>query len=85
MASNFQNKIIKQFKDEGWIVVKTIRLSESGYPDLFMFKDGITIFREIKSGSDTIKPLQKHRINQLIAQGFDAKCIHEQKGVIYPI
>ena len=85
MASNFQNKIIKQYKDEGWIVVKTIRLSESGYPDLFMFKDGITILREIKSGSDTIKPLQKHRINQLIAQGFDAKCIHETKGVIYPI
>ena len=85
MASNFQNKIIKQYKDEGWIVVKTIRLSESGDPDLFMFKDGITIFRESKSGSDTIKPLQKHRIDQLIAQGFDAKCIHETKGVIYPI
>jgi Holliday junction resolvase len=85
MASTFQSKIIKQYKDEGWTVVKTIKLSEAGYPDLFMFKDGVTIFREVKSGSDTLKPLQKHRLNQLIAQGFDAKCIHETKGVIYPI
>jgi len=84
MASNFQSKRIKQLKAEGWLVIKTIKLSEAGFPDIFAFKNGVAIMEEIKSGSDTLSPLQRHRIDQLIAQGFDAKCIHETKGQIYP-
>lgn len=84
MANTFQTKLIKKYKDEGFLVLKTIRLSESGFPDLIILKDGVAIFREVKSGADALKPLQRHRIDQLIAQGFDAKCIHETKGVLYP-
>ena len=80
----FQSRFIEKLKKEGWLVVKTIRLSEAGYPDVFAFRDGVSIFRELKVGNDTLKPLQKHRIDQLIKQGFDAKCIHETKGQIYP-
>lgn len=65
-------------------MVKTIRLSESGYPDIFAFRNKEAIFRELKTGNDTLKPLQKHRIDQLIAEGFDARCIHETKGQLYP-
>jgi len=84
MASSFQSKEIKRLKSEGWLVLKTIRLNESGFPDIFAFKNGVTMFEETKQGSDTLKPLQKLRIDQLIAQGFDAKCVHETKGQIYP-
>jgi hypothetical protein len=82
--SNYQSKIIKKYKSEGWIVIKTIKLSDSGYPDLFIFKDGQTKFIEVKKGNDSLKELQKFRIDELIKQGFDAFCIHETKGKIYP-
>ena len=82
--SDFQSKLIKKYKLEGWIVIKTIKLSDSGYPDLFIFKDGQTKFIEVKKGNDSLKELQKFRIDELIKQGFDAFCIHETKGKIYP-
>ena len=82
--SKYQSKIIKKYKSEGWIVIKTIKLSDSGYPDLFIFKDGQTKFIEVKKGNDSLKELQKFRIDELIKQGFDAFCIHETKGKIYP-
>jgi len=53
-------------------------------PDLFLFKDGVTKFIEIKEATDTIKPLQKYRIDQLIKQGFEAFCLQDKKGIIYP-
>jgi len=82
--SKYQSKIIKKYKDEGWIVIKTIKLSDSGYPDLFLFKDGKAIFIEVKEKNDTLKELQKHRIDELILQGFDAFCLQDTKGKIYP-
>ncbi len=82
--SSFQSKLIKKYKSEGWIVIKTIKLSDSGYPDLFLFKNGKTIFIEVKKGNDTLKQLQKYRIDELIKQGFEAFCMHETKGKIYP-
>ena len=53
-------------------------------PDLFLFKDGVTKFIEIKEATDTLKPLQKYRIDELIKQGFEAFCLQDKKGVIYP-
>lgn len=84
MASKFQTKVKKQYQDDGWIVINTIKLSVSGYPDLFCFKNGKALFIECKEGSDTIKELQKFRIDELIKQGFEAFCLHNTKGKIYP-
>lgn len=81
--SKFQEKIINELKKDGWIVVKTIRLSENGYPDIFAFKNGKVKFIECKQGGDTIKELQKYRIDELRKQGFEAFCIHDTKGIIY--
>ena len=53
-------------------------------PDLFLFKDGVTKFIEIKEKSDTLKPLQRYRIDELIKQGFEAFCLQDGKGIIYP-
>lgn len=83
--SKFQTKIINQYKKDGWIVINTIKLSDAGYPDLFLFRNGITIFIEVKEKNDTLKPLQKFRIDELIKQGFNAFCIQDTKGIIYPL
>ena len=79
----FQAKFIKQMEEEGYLVLKTIRLNQNGFPDIILLKDGKTIFVELKEGKDTLKPLQALRINQLRAKGFQAYCWHYTKGLIY--
>ena len=67
---NYQSKVIKEYKECGYIVLNLIRLSENGYPDLLCLKDGKAIFIECKTGGDTLKPLQKYRIDELIKEGL---------------
>lgn len=52
-------------------------------PDLMALKEGKTIFIEVKEENDTLKELQKFRIDELIKQGFTAFCIKKNKGIIY--
>ena len=68
--SKLQSKIIKYLEHEGWIVVKTIHLSKNGFPDVFAFRFGITIFIEVKSKKGVRSELQKYRIEQLTKHGF---------------
>lgn len=82
---SFQSKLIKEYKSKGYIVLKHIRCNENGFPDLQLLKDGKSTFIEVKEGSDTLKPLQVYQIDRLIAKGFEAYCLHETKGIIYPI
>jgi len=84
MSSKFQTQIIKEYKSKGYIVLNIIKLSDSGYPDLLCLKDGVSTWIEIKEANDTLKPLQKYRINELIKQGFQAFCLQKGKGMIYP-
>ena len=71
MESKEQTKIKKYLEKDGWIVVKTIQLSESGYPDLFAFRCGKTLFIEVKrEKGGRLSEIQKYRIEQLIAQSF---------------
>jgi Holliday junction resolvase len=83
--SAYQTKIKKQFKELGYTVLKIIKLSDSGYPDLLALKDGKAIWIEVKEKTDTLKPLQKLRIAKLRQLGFDAYCLQDGKGKIYPI
>lgn len=80
---SYQAKLIKKKEAEGYLVLKTIRLNKSGYPDLILLKDGITTFIEVKEGNDFLSPLQKHRIDELRSKSFNAYCLHETKGKIY--
>ena len=79
----FQTKIKNQYEKKGYKVVKLIRLSENGYPDLLCLKDSIAIWVEVKEANDTLKELQKIRINELINNGFIAGAIQDGIGVIY--
>jgi Holliday junction resolvase len=81
--SKFQTKTKKELEKNGFKVLKLIRLSENGYPDLLCLKDGKASFIEIKEANDTLKPLQRHRIDELRELGFEAKCLQDGKGQIY--
>jgi Holliday junction resolvase-like predicted endonuclease len=83
--SSIQGKIIKHGKKNGWIMIKTIVLSENGYPDIFCFKNGITIFVEVKNETNKLSELQKVRQEQLKSQGFIcevARSLEEFKKLI---
>lgn len=70
-----QTKIKKYAEGKGWIVIKTIKLSEAGYPDLFMFKNGKTLFIEVKKAGGVVSPLQELRQKQLRQKGFTCEII----------
>ena len=77
MESKEQTKIKKYLEKDGWIVVKTIQLSESGYPDLFAFRDGLTLFVEVKrEKGGRLSEIQKYRIEKLIEQNFSVLVSH---------
>lgn len=73
-----QSKIIKHLQSDGWMTIKTISLSTNGWPDVIGFKQGKTIFIEVKNPNRTnhATALQKHRIEQLQLQCFRAEIIY---------
>ena len=84
MASKFQSKVIKQYESQGWTVLNIIKLSDNGYPDLLCMKLGeVDTWIECKEGGDTLKPMQKYRIDQLRKLNKTAICLHNEKGPIY--
>jgi len=81
---NFQTKTIKKYEKQGYYVINLISTNKNGIPDLLALKDGEKpFFIECKENKDTIKPLQKFRIDELKKHGFDAVCLHNTKGIIY--
>jgi len=82
--SKFQTKIIKEYEAEGYYVINLIKTNKNGIPDLLMIKDGIASFIECKEKNDTLKTLQKFRIDQLNKRNINAKCLQDEKGIIYP-
>ena len=67
-----QSKIKKHLVKNGWLVIKTIQLSENGFPDLFCFRDGVTVFIEVKAKGKTPTELQLYRLDELRKHGFTA-------------
>ena len=82
---NYQTEIKKEMEQKGYLVLNLIKLSVAGFPDLLCLKDGEAIFIECKEKTDTLKPLQKYKIDKLIGMGFKAYCTQKGKGIIYPV
>lgn len=73
-------------EDEGYSVLKIIRMNKTGYPDLLCIKKGYNdTWIECKEKNDTLKPLQKLRIDELNKLGKNAFCLQDGKGIIYPL
>lgn len=85
MSSKFQRSVIEKYESMGYRVLKIMKLSENGYPDLQCLKDGKSVWIECKEKKDTLKPLQAYRIDELISLGFEAFCLQDGKGKIYPL
>ena len=73
-----QSKIIKHLQSSGWLTIKTIILSTSGWPDIFAFRQGKAIFIEVKNPNKTnhASPLQLYRRKQLQKEGFIAEVVY---------
>jgi len=69
--SKIQSKIIKRLEKEGWEVIKLIRTSMIGIPDLMALKDGKCKFIEVKQTIGILSEIQKLRIKQLKSRGFE--------------
>ncbi len=60
-------------EEKGYLVIKLIKTSCNGIPDLMCLKDGKTLFIEVKQESGTLSELQKLRIEQLKSKGYEVK------------
>lgn len=86
MASTFQTKVINEYKSKGYTVIKIIKFSANGYPDLLCIKSNeVDLWIECKEFNDKLKPLQKRRIDELNKLGKKAFCLQDKKGIIYPL
>lgn len=66
-----QKKITTRLQKEGWLVVKLIKTTMTGVPDVLALKDGKAIFIEVKQPTGVVSEIQKLRHKQLIEQGFE--------------
>ena len=70
LESKIQGKIKKELVRQGWIVLRPLQVSKSGYPDLWCLKDGKTVFIEVKQPGQIPTPLQTVRHLELRLSGF---------------
>jgi Holliday junction resolvase len=60
-------------QEDGWIVIKLIKTSLTGIPDILALKDGKAIFVEVKQPKGVLSPIQDHVIKTIRENGFDVK------------
>ena len=81
--SKIQKKIIDNFTDRGFMVIKLMKTNTNGIPDLLILKNGIAKFVEVKKPGGKIAELQKYRIKKLREQGFEANVYDGIDSIIY--
>ena len=73
MESTYQRKLKKHFEGNGWLVIKIIRATVNGYPDLMLLHPlRPIIFIEVKDEKGILSKVQEYRIKELQAKGFIA-------------
>jgi len=71
LESKIQTKIKKRLEKDGWEVIKLIKTSMIGIPDLMALKEGKIKFIEVKQTIGILSEIQKLRIKQLKEKGFE--------------
>ena len=71
--SNYQRKLKQEAERIGWTVIKLVRATVNGYPDLVLLHPmwGI-MFIEVKDVKGKLSKLQEYRIQELNTKGFTA-------------
>jgi hypothetical protein len=73
MESTYQRKLKKHFEANGWLVIKIVRATVNGYPDLMLLHPlRPTIFIEVKDERGVLSKVQEYRIKELQEKGFIA-------------
>jgi len=78
-----QKKITDQLTNDGWFVIKLMKTSINGIPDLMALRNGTTKFIEVKKPGGIISEIQKYRIKQLRKQGFETVVMDGIDSIIY--
>jgi len=73
LEQKIQTKIIKRLRLEGWLCLKIIKLSASGFPDVLAHRGGETMYIEVKRPNGKLSEIQKLRIQELREKGIEVK------------
>lgn len=77
VRTSIKNKLSKL----GYIVIKNTVVSETGWPDLSIYRNGATFFIETKSTGKNLTPKQNLIHQRLTAQGFVVLVIDSQPQI----
>ena len=78
-----QTRIKKHLESQGFFVIKLIKTSVNGIPDLLVIKQNRVKFVEVKKPGGVLSELQKYRIRELRKQGIDAVAMDGIDSIIY--
>jgi hypothetical protein len=71
MEAKYQSKIKKFAEFNGWTVIKILRATVNGLPDLMVLKkDRPPIFIEVKDTGGVLSKVQQYQIKKLRTNGF---------------
>lgn len=68
--AQIQRRLIIDLERAGWYVVKLIKTTKNGIPDLICHKDGRTVYIEVKRPGQKPRPLQSYRHKELADHGI---------------
>jgi len=72
-----QNKITKRYEAQGYFVLKLIKTTKNGIPDLLIMKENEFFFVEVKTPIGRLSPIQEFRIEELSKYGIKTKIERE--------
>ena len=73
MEAKYQLKIKKFAEANGWLVIKILRATVNGLPDLMLLNPNRqTIFIEVKAKGGRLSKVQEYQIKKLKEKGFVA-------------
>lgn len=81
LEKTIQQKIKKELEKQGWVVLRPVSISKSGYPDLWAIKAGLLVFIEVKRPGEVPTPLQEQRHKELKEQGFNVIVAHSVNSI----
>lgn len=73
--SAIKSYLVKELIKRDWFVRLIIKTNKAGDPDLFTFKNGVTVWIEMKKEDRKLYPLQEYRQQEIISYGMKSICI----------
>lgn len=70
--AKLKDRIVRRFKDEGWLVISNVKVGQAGWPDLVLYKNGEAVFFEVKAPKGRPSELQLYWLERIRAAGFKA-------------